>query len=120
MLYNYFFTDKKFKVLDEDKTQANEVKEYLAGLSFKALERTLTEFESNVLKLVSSDVIEKDKLGIAASLPKVYMNKVEQDNWTDREMDLSRTSEKIGTLHQRERELQRSLLGLQQHTSLGW
>ncbi len=103
MLYNYFFTDKKFKVLDEDKTQANEVKEYLAGLSFKALERTLTEFESNVLKLVSSDVIEKDKLGIAASLPKVYMNKVEQDNWTDREMDLSRTSEKIGTLHQRER-----------------
>lgn len=103
MLYNYFFTDKKFKVLDEDKTQANEVKEYLAGLSFKALERTLTEFESNVLKLVSSDVIEKDKLGIAASLPKVYMNKVEQDNWTDREMDLSRTSEKIGTLHQREK-----------------
>jgi hypothetical protein len=103
MLYNYFFTDKKFKVLDEDKTQATEVKEYLAGLSFKALERTLTEFESNVLKLVSSDVIEKDKLGIAASLPKVYLNKVDQDTWTNREMELSRTSEKIGTLHQRER-----------------
>ncbi len=103
MLYNYFFTDKKFKVLDEDETQATEVKEYLAGLSFKALERTLTEFESNVLKLVSSDVIEKDKLGIAASLPKVYLNKVDQDTWTNREMELSRTSEKIGTLHQRER-----------------
>jgi|TARA_R100000081_G_C4785945_1_gene154549 hypothetical protein len=103
MLYNYFFTDKKFKVLDEDKTTATEVKEYLAGLSFKALERQLTEFESNVLKLVSSSDIAKDKLGIAASLPKVYLNKVEQDGWTDREMVLSRTSEKIGKLHQREK-----------------
>ena len=98
MLYNYFFTDKKFKVLDEDKTTATEVKEYLTGLSFKALERQLTEFESNVLKLVSSTNIAKDKLGIAASLPKVYLNKVEQDGWTDREMVLSRTSEKIGKL----------------------
>jgi len=103
MLYNYFFTDKKFKVLDEDKTTATEVKEYLAGLSFKALERQLTEFESNVLKLVSSSDIAKDKLGIAASLPKVYLNKVVQDGWTDREMVLSRTSEKIGKLHQREK-----------------
>lgn len=103
MLYNYFFTDKKFKVLEEDKTQATEVKEYLTGLSFKALERTLTEFESNVLKLVSSTTIAKDKLGIAASLPKVYLNKVDQDTWTDKEMQLSRTSLKVGALHERER-----------------
>ena len=103
MLYNYFFTDKKFEVIEEDKLTANEVKEYLTGLSFKALERTLTEFESNVLKLVSSDDIPKDKLGIAASLPKVFLNKVEQDKWTDRETELSRTSEKIGKLHNRER-----------------
>jgi len=103
LLYNYFFTDKKFKVIEEDKTTATEVKEYLAGLSFKALERQLTEFESNVLKLVSSPEIAKDKLGIAASLPKVYLNKVDQDTWTDREMELSRTSEKIGKLHTREK-----------------
>ena len=103
LLYNYFFTDKKFKVIEQDKTTATEVKEYLAGLSFKALERTLTEFESNVLKLVSSPEIAKDKLGIAASLPKVYLNKVDQDTWTDREMELSRTSEKIGKLHTREK-----------------
>ena len=103
MLYNYFFTDKKFEVIEEDKLTANEVKDYLAGLSFKALERTLTEFETNVLKLVSSDNIPKDKLGIAASLPKVFLNKVEQDKWTDRETELSRTSEKLGKLHNRER-----------------
>jgi hypothetical protein len=103
LLYNYFFTEKKFKVIDSDKETATEVKEYLTGLSFKALERQLTEFESNVLKLVSSPDIAKDKLGIAASLPKVYLNKVEQDNWTDREMELSRTSEKVGKLHTREK-----------------
>ena len=103
LLYNYFFTEKKFKVIDADKETATEVKEYLTGLSFKALERQLTEFESNVLKLVSSPDIAKDKLGIAASLPKVYLNKVEQDTWTDREMELSRTSEKVGKLHTRER-----------------
>mgnify|MGYP001171013999 FL=1 len=103
LLYNFFFTDKKFKITDADKTTATEVKEYLTGLSFKALERELTEFESNVLKLVSSKEIAKDKLGIAASLPKVYLNKVDQDNWTDREMQLSRTSQNIGTLHQREK-----------------
>tara|TARA_R110001592_G_C12968934_1_gene733100 strand:+ start:123 stop:776 length:654 start_codon:yes stop_codon:yes gene_type:complete len=103
MLYNFFFTDKKFNVTEKDKTDAQEVKEYLQGLSFKALERTLTEFESNVLKLVSSDIIAKDKLGIAASLPKVYFNKLDQDTWTDREMELSRTSTNLGKLHTREK-----------------
>ena len=101
LLYNYFFTDKKFKVEDEDYTNASEVRDYLQGLSFKALERNLTEFESNVLKLVSANTVAKDKLGIAASLPKVYFNKLDQDTWTDREMELSRTSENLGTLHTR-------------------
>lgn len=101
LLYNYFFTDKKFALTDEDNNNAKEVKEYLQGLSFKALERTLTEFESNVLKLVSANTVAKDKLGIAASLPKVYFNKLDQDTWTDREMELSRTSTNLGKLHTR-------------------
>ena len=103
MLYNYFFTDKKFDVIEKDKETATEVKDYLSGLSFKAIERELTEFESNVLKLVSSPEVSKDNLGIAASLPKVFLNKVEQDKWTDRETELSRTSEKLGKLHNREK-----------------
>ena len=37
-------------------------------------------------------------MGIAPSLPKVYLNKVEQDGWTSRELELSRTSEKVGKL----------------------
>lgn len=102
LLYDYFYTSKTFDILDEDKQMGVEVKEYLSGLSFKAIERELTEFESNVLKLVSSVTVGKDKLGIAASLPKVYYNKLEQDQWTDKEVKLSRTSEKIGKLHTRE------------------
>jgi hypothetical protein len=101
LLYNYFYTDKKFDILEQDEIMAKEVKEYLSGLSFKALERQLTEFESNVLKLVSSTTVAKEKLGIAASLPKVYFNKLEQDEWSDRETQLSRTSQPVGELHTR-------------------
>jgi len=101
LLYDHYFTANKLDVIDQDISQAEEIIDYLKGLTFKAIERELTEFESNVLKLVSTDTIAKDKIGIAASLPKVYLNKVEQDNWTTRETELSRTSEAIGELHSR-------------------
>ena len=103
MLYSYFYTGKKFPVTEKDKENGLEVIDYLKGLSFKALERSLTDFESNVLKLVSSLEVEKDKLGIVSSLPKVYYNKLEQDGWTDREVSLSRTSNNLGKLHTREK-----------------
>lgn len=101
LLYNHFYSEQVVEITDADRLQAEEVIDYLKGLSFKAIERELTEFESNVLKLVNSKEIEKDKLGISASLPKVYLNKVEQDNWTSRETVLSKTSQALGTLHQR-------------------
>ena len=94
---------KGYMIGDQKDTDlAIEIIDYLKGLSFKAIERELTDFERNVLKLVTSQNIQKDQIGISASLPKVYLNKLEQDRWTDRENVLSRTSEKIGTLHQRE------------------
>lgn len=101
LLYDHFFTDRLVDVTKEDKRLAEEVIDYLKGLSFKAIERELTEFETNVLKLVNSNEIEKDKLGISASLPKVYLNKVEQDNWTSRENILAKTSQPVGILHER-------------------
>lgn len=98
MLYNHYFSDKKIEILTEDIQLAEEVIDYLKGLSFKAIERELTEFETNVLKLVNSSEITKDKIGIASSLPKVYLNKVDQDNWTTRENQLSFTSQPIGDI----------------------
>ena len=65
------------------------------------MERDLTDFETNVLKLVSSDSIGKDKIGIAASLPKVYANKLDSDVWGEREGALSATSDYVGTVGKR-------------------
>lgn len=101
MLYDYFLQGKTVELIDEDKQFSSEVIDYLKGLSFKAIERKLTEFETNVLSLVSSTTLDKTKLGIASSLPKVYFNKLEQDEWSDRETQLSRTSQPVGELHTR-------------------
>ena len=91
----------KLKVIKEDLAMADDVIDYLKGLSCKAIERKLTDFESNVLSVVNSEHIDKTQLGITSSLPKVYFNKIEQDNWTDRELELSRTSNELGELHTR-------------------
>lgn len=102
LLYNHFYREnEKLQVLEKDTDLAEIIIDYLKGLSFKAIERELTDFEKNVLKLVSGENIEKEKIGIAASLPKVYLNKLEQDSWTDRENILSATSQAQGKLHER-------------------
>lgn len=84
-----------------DESQADDIMEYLKGLTFKAMERDLTDFEKNVLKLVTADEVGKDKIGIAASLPKVYANKQSADVWAEREATLSGTSEYVGTVGKR-------------------
>ena len=101
LLYRHFFEGKDLVITEQDKALAQEVIEYLKGLSFKAIERQLTDFERNVLTLVTGATISKESIGIAASLPKVYLNKVEQDAWTSRESELSRTSQPVGTLSTR-------------------
>ena len=110
LLYAHFLESKelkfkkalpKLKVSKEDLSMAQDVIDYLKGLSFKAIERKLTDFESNVLNLVNSEYIDKTQLGITASLPKVYFNKIDQDNWSDRELQLSRTSKAVGELNNR-------------------
>lgn len=101
MLYKHFFEGDKVEITDSDKSQADDIIAYLKGLSFKAIERNLTDFEKNVLRLVSGNTVAKDSIGIAASLPKVYYNKLEQDTWSDREHVLSQTSTGLGELNKR-------------------
>jgi hypothetical protein len=106
-LYNHFLGthDKKsgtnkrqlVEIKASDEVMADEITDYLKGLSFKAMERELTDFETNVLKLVTADEVGKDKIGIAASLPKVYANKQSADVWSEREGALSAVSEYVGT-----------------------
>lgn len=101
MLYQHFFEGDKVEITERDQDAADEIISYLKGLSFKAIERNLTDFEKNVLRLVSGNTVAKDSIGIAASLPKVYYNKIEQDKWTDREYALSTTSNPLGELNKR-------------------
>lgn len=96
-LYDHFCEGTGVTVTEEDTILAQEVIEYLQGLGFKALERNLTDFERKVLGLVTSDTIDKTTLGIAASLPNVYLNKVKADSWADRERELGASSEFVGT-----------------------
>jgi len=98
MLYTHFCNDTKLEILPIDVEKAELLIEYLKGLSFKAFERTLTSFETNVLKFVTSEKISKDQLGIAASLPSVYERKLDADAWTTREAELASTSEFVGTV----------------------
>lgn len=100
-LYEHFCNNEKTEVLDTDRELAEEIIDYLKGLSFKALERKLTEFETNVLNFVGSEKVNKSQLGIAASLPNVYRNKLEADVWTVRESELARTSDYLGELGKR-------------------
>jgi hypothetical protein len=100
-LYEHFCNNEKTDYSSEDLELAEEIIDYLKGLSFKALERKLTDFETNVLNFVSSEAVGKEHLGIAASLPNVYRNKLEADTWTQREADLSRTSDYIGQVGKR-------------------
>ena len=100
-LYKHFCEGDKVEIVDADREQAEEVISYLQGLGFKALERNLTEFEKKVLGFVTSKSTDKSSLGIAASLPNVYLNKVKSDTWTDRERKLGHTSEYQGTQNTR-------------------
>ena len=101
MLYDHFFGTEQLVITEDDRFQAIDVIDYLKGLSFKAFERNLTDFEQNVLKLVTADMADRSELGIAASLPKVYLNKLDQDTWEVRERELAETSEYVGTVHTR-------------------
>ena len=97
-LYEHFCNNEKVEVSDTDTAMAEEIIDYLKGLSFKALERKLTEFETNVLNFVGSEKVNKTQLGIAASLPNVYRNKLEADTWAIREAELGRSSDFIGKI----------------------
>lgn len=101
LIYTHFYNDTKLEIIDADRELASTLVEYLKGLSFKAFERSLSSFETNVLKFVTSEEVSKDQIGIAASLPSVFERKLEADVWTAREAELALTSDYIGKVGSR-------------------
>jgi len=100
-LYEHFCNNETTVFTSDDMIMAEDIIHYLKGLGFKALERRLTDFETNVLNFVNSDKIGKEQLGIAASLPNVYRNKLEADTWAVKEAELGRSSEFVGEIAKR-------------------
>lgn len=101
VLFKHYHDSAPLEITAQDRTFADEVITYLSGLSFKAMERGLTDFETNILKFVTSEQASIKEVGIAASLPQVYDNKLKQDAWEQRERELSETSEYVGDLKKR-------------------
>ena len=87
---------EKFEIKPEHVSQAREIRETLQAFSFKAIERSLTNFEQQILSIVNSDTVTHKDLGRIASFPNVYERKISQDAWEERESDLARNSEFVG------------------------
>ena len=87
---------EKFEITPEHVSQASEIRETLQAFSFKAIERSLTNFEQQILSIVNSDTVTHKDLGRIASFPNVYERKISQDAWEERESELARNSEFVG------------------------
>ena len=87
---------EQFEITSDVIAQAEEIRHTLKAFSFKAIERPLTNFETQVLAIVNSDTITHKDLGRIASFPNVYERKISQEAWEDRESDLARDSVWVG------------------------
>lgn len=85
--------------------KAEEICSYFEGLVFKAIQRSLSDFEIKITDLIKADNITingKDtRLPIVASLPSVYRNNIKHDSWSDEERDLRKVSDYEGELGKR-------------------
>jgi hypothetical protein len=101
MLRNHFYGDAsdKITVTQQHEIQAQEVAAFFRCLSFKALERDLSAYESNALRFVTQTLVDYRAMGIAASLPSTYLNKSQRDEWQHLEAELAVTSKPVGEIH---------------------
>ena len=100
-LKEHYTGKQEVSVTPSDCKRAADIINYLSGLSFKAMERGLTQFETNILKFVTSEQITLKEVGISASLPQMFEQKLSQDKWEQRERELSNISEFVGELGKR-------------------
>ena len=87
---------EQFEITPDIIAQAEEIRHTLKAFSFKAIERPLTNFETQVLGIVNSDTVNHKDLGRIASFPNVYERKISQEEWEDREADLAKDSTWVG------------------------
>jgi hypothetical protein len=105
ILWQYFAENNKVvEVSDDHRDKAETIIGFMNTLVVKALERELSGFEKEALRITKEETISLDNrkdLYLIASLPKVYQNMEEKENWEVREADLARNSEFVGKLRTR-------------------
>jgi hypothetical protein len=93
-------------VADENHyAKADEIISYFEGLVFKAIQRSLSEFEHKIVDLIKADNItingKDSRLPIAPSLPSMYRSNLKHDLWADKERSLRAVSAYVGTIGER-------------------
>lgn len=92
-------------VTEAHTAKAEEIVDYFEGLVFKAMTRKLSDFETKITEVIKADDINingrDSRLPIVGSLPSVYRNNLEHDNWSDKERDLREVSDYVGVVGKR-------------------
>jgi len=96
VIQDHFFGDGDVTVIEEDKILAAKAIEYLKGLGLKSFERKLSDYEKKVLKIVAEVDFKPNDVGLAASIPSMYIKQSVSDDWFYKEQEIGRDSEFIG------------------------
>lgn len=98
---DYFFGDSDIDVLEEDRILAAKAIEYLKGLALKSFERRLSDYERLILKLVAGEDFNPKQIGLAASIPSMYLKQSVADDWYYKEQEIGRNSKFINQPNER-------------------
>lgn len=93
--HGHFFGEDDLDVLEEDKVLAAKAIEYLKGLALKSFERKLSDYEKKVLKIVAELDFNPKDMGLAASIPGMYLKQSVSDDWFYKEQEIGRGSDFI-------------------------
>lgn len=81
--------------------EAVKVVDYVNGLVFKKFSRKLSPFEESALEIANKEEISEREIGLTSCFPDMYANYKRAQVWKDREAELVRSSEFVGTKSQR-------------------
>tara|TARA_B100000963_G_scaffold359806_1_gene388294 strand:- start:7258 stop:8001 length:744 start_codon:yes stop_codon:yes gene_type:complete len=90
------------EVLESDSEDVDHMIRYFKGLSLKAIKRNISDFEKNILSIIKKDYVQYKDIGIIASLPSVFANGQKQRAFNKYEKQLAKSSNHVGTLHERD------------------
>jgi hypothetical protein len=97
IIQRHFTGTQTLNVTEQDRENANDLIDHIQGLVLKAIQRNLSAYEQNALRLAQSDEADIWRSAQqAASLPRMLRSRKTNDFWDQREAELNKTSEWLG------------------------